>query len=79
SWSRFSKQLQGLLEKIEQSSLMVVQKRNKVDFGPANLTGANQFMSDISADATPIGAYANSLRKVKAQQRATMVEAEMEK
>ncbi|KAJ1821270.1 Nucleolar Complex 2 protein [Coemansia sp. RSA 2675] len=79
SWSRFSKQLQGLLEKIDQSSLMVVQQRNKVDFGPANLTGANQFMSDISIDATPIGAYASSLRKVKAQQRATMVEAEMEK
>ncbi|KAJ2452710.1 Nucleolar Complex 2 protein [Coemansia sp. RSA 2424] len=79
SWSRFSKQLQGLLEKIEQSSLMVTQQRNKVDFGPANLTGANQFMSSISADATPIGAYASSLRKVKAQQRATMVEAEMEK
>ncbi|KAJ2810544.1 Nucleolar Complex 2 protein [Coemansia furcata] len=79
SWSRFSKQLQGLLEKIDQTSVMVVQRRNKVDFGPANLTGANQFMSDISTDATPIGAYASSLRKVKAQQRATMVEAEMEK
>ncbi|KAJ2829123.1 Nucleolar Complex 2 protein, partial [Coemansia sp. 'formosensis'] len=41
SWSRFSKQLQGLLEKIDQTSVMVVQRRNKVDFGPANLTGAN--------------------------------------
>ncbi|KAJ2485828.1 Nucleolar Complex 2 protein [Coemansia sp. RSA 2320] len=79
SWSRFSKQLQGLLEKIEQTSLSVVQQRNKVDFGPANFGGANQFMSNVSPDATPIGAYAVSLRKVKAQQRATMVEAEMGK
>ncbi|KAI7827843.1 Noc2p family-domain-containing protein [Kickxella alabastrina] len=36
SWSKFSKQLQGLLEKVEQSSRMVQQHRSKVDFGPAN-------------------------------------------
>ncbi|KAJ1942489.1 Nucleolar Complex 2 protein [Kickxella alabastrina] len=78
SWSKFSKQLQGLLEKVEQSSRMVQQHRSKVDFGPANLTGANQFMSDVHPDTTPIGAYAASLRKVRAQQRATLVEAEMD-
>ncbi|KAJ2703585.1 Nucleolar Complex 2 protein [Coemansia sp. IMI 203386] len=76
SWPKFSKQLQGLLDKVEQTSRMVQQRRGKVDFGPANLTGANQFMSDVGADETPIGAYAASLRKVRAQQRATLVEAE---
>ncbi|KAJ1812899.1 Nucleolar Complex 2 protein [Coemansia sp. RSA 2599] len=76
SWPKFSKQLQGLLERVEQTSRIVQQRRSKVDFGPANLTGANQFMNDVSADETPIGAYAASLRKVRAQQRAMLVEAE---
>ncbi|KAJ2854742.1 Nucleolar Complex 2 protein [Coemansia erecta] len=76
SWPKFSKQLQGLLEKIEQTSRVVQQRRSKVDFAPANFTGANQFMNDVSADETPIGAYAASLRKLRAQQRATLFEAE---
>ncbi|KAJ2398986.1 Nucleolar Complex 2 protein [Coemansia sp. RSA 2559] len=78
SWARFSKQLQGLLEKIDQTSLLVQQKRSKVDFAPSNLSGANQFMQDTSPERTPIGVYAASLRKIRAQQRATLVEAEVE-
>ncbi|KAJ2720709.1 Nucleolar Complex 2 protein [Coemansia sp. Benny D115] len=78
SWTKFSKQLQGLLEKVDQTSRNVQQRRNKVEFGPSNLTGANQFMSDVHPDTTPIGAYAASLRKVRAQQRALLVEAEVE-
>ncbi|KAJ1794121.1 Nucleolar Complex 2 protein, partial [Coemansia sp. RSA 2399] len=78
SWARFSKQLQGLLEKIDQTSLLVQQKRSKVDFAPSNLLGANQFMQDTSPERTPIGVYAAALRKIRAQQRATLVEAEVE-
>ncbi|KAJ1732056.1 Nucleolar Complex 2 protein [Coemansia biformis] len=76
SWARFSKQLQGLLERIDQTSRLVQQHRNKIDFSPSNLTAANQFMNTVSPDSTPIGAYAASLRKVRAQQRATLIEAE---
>ncbi|KAJ2352411.1 Nucleolar Complex 2 protein [Coemansia sp. RSA 2618] len=76
SWTRFSKQLQGLLEKIDQSARLVQQSRSKIDFSPSNLTAANQFMSTTLPDATPIGAYAVSLRKVRAQQRALLLEAE---
>ncbi|ORX74210.1 Noc2-domain-containing protein, partial [Linderina pennispora] len=76
SWMRFSKQLQGLLEKTEQTAKMVQQHRAKVDFSPANLSAANRFMEDVHPDTTPIGAYAVSLRKVRAQQRATLLEAE---
>ncbi|KAJ2162237.1 Nucleolar Complex 2 protein [Coemansia sp. RSA 552] len=75
SWSRFSKQLQGLLEKTDQTARMVQQRRAKVDFSPANLAAVNQFMNDVQPDTTPIGAYAASLRKVRAQQRATLAEA----
>ncbi|KAJ2083167.1 Nucleolar Complex 2 protein [Coemansia sp. RSA 988] len=78
SWVRFSKQLQGLLEKIDQTSQLVQQHRNNVEFGPANLSAANQFMNTIHPDKTPIGAYATSLRNVRAQQRATLLKAEME-
>ncbi|KAJ2559381.1 Nucleolar Complex 2 protein [Coemansia sp. RSA 1933] len=78
SWARFSKQLQGLLEKIDQTSRLVQQKRSRVDFAPSNLTGANQFMQDTSPERTPIGLYASSLQKIRAQQRATLVEAEVE-
>ncbi|KAI9500255.1 Noc2p family-domain-containing protein [Coemansia spiralis] len=78
SWTRFSKQLQGLLEKIDQASYLVQQKRNKVEFAPSNLAGANKFMQETSPEETPIGIYAVSLRKIRAQQRATLVEAEVE-
>ncbi|KAJ1965976.1 Nucleolar Complex 2 protein [Dipsacomyces acuminosporus] len=78
SWSRFSKQLQGLLERIDQTSQMIQQRRNKVDFSPSDLTSANQFMQDIHPDTTPVGKYAVSLRKIRAQQRATLVEAEVD-
>ncbi|KAJ2752949.1 Nucleolar Complex 2 protein [Coemansia sp. BCRC 34490] len=78
SWSRFSKQLQGLLEKIDQTSRLIQQQRSKVDFAPSNLSGANQFMQDFSPEKTPVGQYAASLRKIQAQQRATLVEAEVE-
>lgn len=73
SWIKFSKQLQGLLEKIDQTSKLVLQQRGKIDFAPSNMTSANQFMSDVSCDSTPIGKYAQSLRKVKEQQRAALV------
>ncbi|KAJ1739168.1 Nucleolar Complex 2 protein [Coemansia sp. RSA 989] len=76
SWTRFSKQLQGLLDKIDQTTRLVQQNRTRVDFGPSNLSGANQFMNSTSTDATPVGAYAASLRKVRAQQRALLLEAE---
>ncbi|KAJ2448792.1 Nucleolar Complex 2 protein [Coemansia sp. RSA 2336] len=76
SWTRFSKQLQGLLDKVDQTSRLVQQNRTRVDFGPSNLSGANQFMNATSTDATPVGAYAASLRKVRAQQRALLLEAE---
>ncbi|KAI8320275.1 Noc2-domain-containing protein [Martensiomyces pterosporus] len=78
SWSRFSKQLQGLLERIDQTSRQVQQRRNKVEFSPSDLSSANQFMQDVHPDTTPIGSYAVSLRKIRAQQRATLVEAEVE-
>ncbi|KAJ2678237.1 Nucleolar Complex 2 protein, partial [Coemansia sp. RSA 1285] len=78
SWSRFSKQLQGLLEKIDQTSRLIQQQRSKVDFAPSNLSGANQFMQDFSPEKTPVGQYAASLRKIRAQQRAILVEAEVE-
>ncbi|KAJ1834943.1 Nucleolar Complex 2 protein [Coemansia sp. RSA 2711] len=77
SWTRFSKQLQGLLEKIDQSTRLVQQNRANVDFSPGNLAAANQFMSSTQPEATPAGAYAASLRKVRAQQRALLLEAEM--
>ncbi|KAJ2849070.1 Nucleolar Complex 2 protein [Coemansia brasiliensis] len=76
SWTRFSKQLQGLLDKIDQTTRLIQQNRARIDFGPSNLTGANQFMSSTSTDATPVGAYAASLRNVRAQQRALLLEAE---
>ncbi|KAJ1723272.1 Nucleolar Complex 2 protein [Coemansia erecta] len=77
-WSKFSKQLQGLLEKVGQTARLVEQNRSKIEFAPGNMTAANQFMNDVHPDKTPIGAYAASLRKVRAQQRATLVEAEMD-
>ncbi|KAJ2133831.1 hypothetical protein GGH17_003077, partial [Coemansia sp. RSA 788] len=76
SWTRFSKQLQGLLEKIDQSARLVQQNRTKLDFSPSNLTAANQFMSTTEPNSTPVGTYAASLRKVRAQQRALLLEAE---
>ncbi|KAJ2834480.1 Nucleolar Complex 2 protein [Coemansia erecta] len=76
SWTRFSKQLQGLLEKIDQSARLVQQNRTKLDFSPSNLTAANQFMSTTEPNSTPVGIYAASLRKVRAQQRALLLEAE---
>ncbi|KAJ2800082.1 Nucleolar Complex 2 protein [Coemansia guatemalensis] len=78
SWVRFSKQLQGLLDKIDQTSQLVQQHRNNVEFGPANLGAANRFMNTMHPDNTPIGVYATSLRSVRAQQRATLLKAEME-
>ncbi|PIA15642.1 Noc2-domain-containing protein [Coemansia reversa NRRL 1564] len=78
SWVRFSKQLQGLLDKIDQTSRLVQQHRNNVEFGPSNFGAANRFMNTVDPDNTPVGVYASSLRNVRAQQRATLLKAEME-
>ncbi|KAJ1921021.1 Nucleolar Complex 2 protein [Mycoemilia scoparia] len=72
--SKFAKQLQGLLEKIDQTSKWVEKKRATLGFNPTKLEKANTFLQDVDLDTTPIGSHAAMLRKLKAQQRKVLVE-----
>ncbi|CCE82940.1 Piso0_002706 [Millerozyma farinosa CBS 7064] len=63
--SKFNKQLQQLIEKLNSNATYISSKREKVKFGPANRTEVQLFLREISWENTPLGQYVVVQRKVK--------------
>lgn len=63
--ARLNRGLLQLVEKLNQNSNLVLQKRRNVLFGPNSPQAMAQFMSDYSWSKTPLGAYVEVQRQAK--------------
>jgi nucleolar complex protein 2 len=62
---KFNKQLSNLVEKLNQNSEFIQQKRANVEFSPSNRSAVNKFLIDLEWEKTPLGAYIVVQREVK--------------
>lgn len=65
---KFNKQLSNLVEKLNQNSEFIQQKRANVEFSPVNRAEVNKFLIDLEWEKTPFGAYIVVQREVKEEQ-----------
>lgn len=63
--ARYNKQLSNIVEKLNQNSGFIEEKRSKIDFSPSNKAEVARFLSDIPWDKTPLGAYVVIQREVR--------------
>lgn len=62
---KFNKQLLRLVERLEENSKFIQQKRNKVNFGPKNISLVSVFLKDFDWEKTPLGSYVVVQRQVR--------------
>ncbi|CCH43849.1 Nucleolar complex protein 2 [Wickerhamomyces ciferrii] len=62
---KFNKQLSNMVEKLNQNTEFIQQKRSNVEFGPTNRVEVNRFLKDFNWEKTPLGAYIVVQREVK--------------
>ncbi|RKP09022.1 Noc2p family-domain-containing protein [Thamnocephalis sphaerospora] len=72
--AKISKQLQSVVEKLEQQSRFIENKRASTDFSPSELAKAHTFLVGTKVASTPLGAHLVSLRKIKEQRRQLLEE-----
>ena len=66
--AKFNKQIQRLIERLEENSKFVQQKRKDVAFGPTDTEQVAAFLKDdIAWENTPLGSYVVVQRQVKAE------------
>lgn len=67
---KFNRQLQTVVERLEQNSKWIEQKRSKdVDFAPRNREKLSSFLRDTDPESSPLGSYLKTMRKIKEQRR----------
>ncbi|CAR28744.1 ZYRO0F11022p [Zygosaccharomyces rouxii] len=74
---KYSKQLSNVVEKLNQNSSYIEQKRSKVEFSPSNKVEVARFLSDVPWEKTPLGAYIVIQREVK-EERARILRESLE-
>lgn len=62
---KYNNQLSSVVEKLNQNSSYIEQKRSKVEFSPSNKVEVSRFLSDVPWEKTPLGAYVVIQREVK--------------
>ncbi|CAI2162807.1 7296_t:CDS:10 [Funneliformis geosporum] len=67
-----NKKFQQLVLKLEENGKFIERHRKNVEFGPGDIEKAKSFLRDVSKDSTPLGSYANTLKKLKEQRRKLM-------
>ena len=65
--TRFNKQLQRLVDKLEENTKFIQQKRNSVNFSPTHKAEAAVFLKDLALEKTPLGIHVIGQRQVKAE------------
>lgn len=63
---RFKAQLQRLVERLEENTKFVQQKRNNINLSPTNKAEVSVFLKDLPLTKTPLGSYLAIQRQVKA-------------
>jgi nucleolar complex protein 2 len=64
---KFNKQLEKLVERLEENSKYIQQKRNALNFGPTTRAEVDVFLKDLPVEKTPFGNYAVILRQIRTQ------------
>lgn len=62
---KFNKQIQKLVEKLDQNAKYIEQHRNSVTFGPLNRAEVDAFLKNEPWEKTPLGAYVVVQREIK--------------
>ncbi|VVT57740.1 uncharacterized protein SAPINGB_P005846 [Magnusiomyces paraingens] len=75
---KFNKQLLRLVERLEENSKFIQQKRNHVNFGPRNRAEVAVFLKDYAWEKTPIGNYVTVQRQVREERIKLLREAALE-
>ena len=67
-----------LVQKLETNAKFIEEKRAKVDFAPKDRTQVEAFLKDFDVAKTPLGAYVEGQRKMRAQKAKMLEEARKE-
>lgn len=67
-----------LVQKLEANAKFIEEKRAKADFAPKNRDQVDKFLSGFDWEKTPVGAFAVSQRKLRAEKAKIMEEARKE-
>jgi nucleolar complex protein 2 len=73
--AKFNSALHLLVTKLEANSKFIQEKRQSIDFAPGRKTQVDLFLKDMEWEATPLGAYVVSQRKVREEKRRLLEEA----
>ncbi|KAI9207968.1 Noc2p family-domain-containing protein [Polychytrium aggregatum] len=71
-----NKQLQQLVEKLEQNSQFIESRRSNVDFSPRDEGKCMNFLQDLDPAVSPLYKYNAARQKLKDQQNAKLVESD---
>lgn len=64
-----------LVQKLEANTRFIEEKRAKVDFAPRERAGIESFLKELEWNKTPLGAFVEGQRKIRAEKRKTLEEA----
>ncbi|QID85562.1 Nucleolar Complex 2 protein [Saccharomyces pastorianus] len=71
---KFNKRLSNIVEKLNQNSAFIQDKRSDVEFGPNNKSEVSRFLNDVAWEKTPLGSYVIVQREVKEEKARLMRE-----
>lgn len=75
---KFNKQLLRLVERLEENSKFIQQKRNKIEFSPKNRAQVSVFLKEYDWQKTPIGSYVVAQRQVREERLKMLREAALD-
>jgi nucleolar complex protein 2 len=75
---KFNKQLQKMIEKLDQNAKFIEQKRSSVDFGPTNHDQVAGFLKEIEWKNTPLGGYVVVQREIREERARILRESLLE-
>ena len=74
---KLNKRLSTVVEKLNQNSTFIQEKRSDVEFGPTNKSEVSRFLNDVAWNKTPLGSYVAVQREVK-EEKARLMRESME-
>ncbi|EJS41645.1 noc2p [Saccharomyces arboricola H-6] len=74
---KFNKRLSVIVEKLNQNSTFIQDKRSDVEFGPTNKSEVSRFLNDVAWEKTPLGSYVVVQREVK-EEKARLIRESLE-
>lgn len=76
--SKINQMILLLVQKVESNARWVEERRANVTYTPRNRAGVETFLKDVSWEATPLGAFVKTQRKLREERAAIMEEGRRE-